>query len=291
MEVQLAQKEREFVKVYKDFLLCKHLTPEERLVHIALKAFVTYGHDSGQVYPSMESICKLTGMTRPRATRAMNSLVKKGIVTKKRRGLTKTNLYTVADNEAMWRSETLEDLKESAVSTVDLTTQELIEELKRRGIEVVETKKEPRTTTDQSMELDTFQKSLSNKDNNMNTKSGQDTYSMEFLKDRFNYDLMVNDNPLEEKMIDYVLQIIYDTVNSDLLTVRVQKTNRPKDLVVGVLLKLSYMDIMYVIRKYNENKTRIEYPKQHLLTQLYEASGQHEADIRNRVSHDLYGGE
>lgn len=76
-EVQLATSERRYTKVYNDFLNTDHLTTEEKMVYIALKSFVTYGQDEGQVFPSMETLCRLTSMSRPRATRAITSLIRK----------------------------------------------------------------------------------------------------------------------------------------------------------------------------------------------------------------------
>lgn len=100
---------------------------------------------------------------------------------------------------------------------------------------------------------------------------------------------MVNDHPFDREQIDYVIQIIYDTVNSSSDTIRVQKTDRPKEIVTGILMKLTYEEIIYVIQKYKEQTDRIEYPKAYLLTQLYEARGQFNADITNQVQHDMYG--
>ena len=97
--VQLAQPEREFVKVYKDFLNCKLLTAEEKIIYIALKSFVTYGRDSDEVYPSMETLCSITSMSKPRATRTITSLVKKGIIKKQRRNLLIFGLRWLAVNK------------------------------------------------------------------------------------------------------------------------------------------------------------------------------------------------
>ena len=84
MEVKSSVPVRKFVRVYKDFLESETLTAEEKLVFIALKSFVEFGRDEDEVYPSMATICKITGMSRPRATRTINSLVSKGICGRQR---------------------------------------------------------------------------------------------------------------------------------------------------------------------------------------------------------------
>ena len=132
-QVQLATPEREFVKIYKDFLNNKLLTVEEKMVFIALKSFVTYGQDSGNVFPTMETLCKITSLSRPRATRTITSLEKKGIVKKTRRGLTKSNLYTLSDNPVMWGATSEEEIKELSENRIQLTDEEMIAELERRG--------------------------------------------------------------------------------------------------------------------------------------------------------------
>ena len=73
---------RKFVRVYQDFLYSEILTAEEKMVFIALKSFVDFSQDEDEVFPSMDTICKITGMSRPRATRTINSLVSKGIIKK-----------------------------------------------------------------------------------------------------------------------------------------------------------------------------------------------------------------
>ncbi len=140
-KVKMKKPEREFVKVYKDFLRNQVLTAEEKIIYISLKYFVEYGKDEGEVYPSMETLCKLSSLSKPRATRTISSLIKKGVVKKTRRGLNKTNEYTLMDNCLMWASDTEEKLKELASTEITFSTEELLEELQRRGaIEIVKEK-------------------------------------------------------------------------------------------------------------------------------------------------------
>ena len=134
VEVRSSVPVRKFVPVYHDMLRAK-MTCEEKLIYIILKSFVSFGCEEGEVYPSMDTICAMSGMSRPRATRVINKLVKNGYVKKLRRGVTKPNLYTVADYPAMWEEKTtVEDRKEILDTEIPYKTDQLLDELVRRGV-------------------------------------------------------------------------------------------------------------------------------------------------------------
>ena len=81
--VQLDSPERKYVKVYHDFLDNSFLTTEEQMIFIVLKSYVDFKEDSGEAYPSMETICKRTKMSEKRARKNINALIKKGIIKNK----------------------------------------------------------------------------------------------------------------------------------------------------------------------------------------------------------------
>lgn len=289
--VQLAQPERDFVKVYKDFLNCKLLTAEEKLVYIALKSFVTYGRDTDEVYPSMETLCKITSMSKPRATRTITSLVKKGIIKKQRRGLTKSNLYTIVDVPAMWGTDTLEELKTVSESPMsDKTNEELIEELVKRGaitlVKEKELESEPTKAQTQAL-LNNQSLNLYNYITNDAKSQELERYSMQEIKDHFYYDIMVHDNPYKQKSIDMVMNILYDTLNTSKKSIRVSGEDKPAMVVQSKLMKLDMECIMYAIDKYSENTERVKNPVAYMLTILYKAQEQYDLDIQNQVSHDM----
>lgn len=293
MEVQLAKPEREFVKVYKDFLNSSQLTTEEKLVYIALKSFVTYGYDSGEVFPSMATLCELTSMSRPRATRTITSLIKKGIVHKKRRGLTKSNLYTLVDNPAMWSAGSVEELRELATSEISLSSQEMLAELERRGdIRIVDIKKESSSDTDQSTEEDALSKQFNVIRTTSNSSTYgtdcQERYSIEQIKELYDYDLMVHDNPLIESDIDAVMNILYDTLNTTKDTIRVAGENKPAMVVIGKLMKIGYEEIKYAIKMYHQQSDKINHHTSYMLTLLYRAAEQYHLDTVNQVR-NMYG--
>lgn len=292
IEVQLATPERLYVRVYKDFLATKHLTCEEKMVYIALKSFVNFREDEGQVFPSMDTLCQLTSMSRPRATRTITSLISKGIIKKERRGLTKSNIYTLYDNSAMWVAESVEEMHDAAENKIPFSTPELLDELKRRGV-IIETKKEPASGTDQSSEASTsFDKLdivLTTNNSTTNNSGCQDRYSLEQVKELFDYGVLVNDNRCDKKDVDAVINILNDILNTTKQTVRISGENKPTMTVVSKLMKLTYEEILYSIQKFNGITDRIRDPKSYMLTILYGAKEQMNLDINNQVQHDLYG--
>lgn len=292
MEVRSSVPVRKFVRVYKDFLESETLTAEEKLVFIALKSFVEFGRDEDEVYPSMATICKITGMSRPRATRTINSLVSKGIVKKQRRGLTKPNLYTIADYPSMWSAEGVEERRQLLDTEIPYTSDQLISELVRRGVlteeAVAEKKIEPQsaaTDSDPNGRLSIF----STINNITNKNKERQEYTMKYLQDLFEYDVLVQRQEYGTEDLDSVLDIIYDALNTTKDTIRINGEEKPAAVVRSKLLKLDATDIEYAIDKFRSVTDRIKNPKAYMLTILYGAKEQRNLDVTNDVSHDLYG--
>ena len=292
MEVRSSVPVRKFVRVYKDFLESETLTAEEKLVFIALKSFVEFGRDEDEVYPSMATICKITGMSRPRATRTINSLVSKGIVKKQRRGLTKPNLYTIADYPSMWSAEGVEERRQLLDTEIPYTSDQLISELVRRGVlteeAVAEKKIEPQsaaTDSDPDGRLSIF----STINNITNKNKERQEYTMKYLHELFEYDVLVQRQEYGTDELDSVLDIIYDALNTTKDTIRINGEEKPAAVVRSKLLKLDATDIEYAIEKFRSVTDRIKNPKAYMLTILYGAKEQRNLDVTNDVSHDLYG--
>ena len=55
------------------------------------------------------------------------------------------------------------------------------------------------------------------------------------------------------------------------------------------LEKLEYYDFLYAIEKYKENTSKINNHALYIITLLYNAKAQNEADITNQVNHNTYG--
>ena len=281
-----------FTQIYNSFLDTDILNQYEKLVFIVIKSFAN--NTTKQSYPSLSTISEISGISLSQVRRSIDKLKKLGILDVERRKSEKygniQNLYTIHDDPEIWSIRTTE-LDDMAAVAQEISDAKLIAELKSRGYEVTKSiKKESASGTDQSSDVDTFTDQYSKNNDSITNKGSQERYSLEDLKQYFNYDYMLEMNPLDQRMIDYLMQIIYDTVNTNEDTLRVQRTDRPIGVVISQLMKLTYDEIIYVIHKFKAQTDRIEHPKAYLLTQLYEAKGQFDADITNQVSHDMYGG-
>ena len=288
--VQLRRPEREFVKVYQDFLHCQHLKTHEKIVYIALKSFVGYGKDADEVYPSLDTLCKITGLSEQSVRRAIKALADKKVIEKQRRGLTKTNLYTLNDSASMWGADTIEEMREVAQRVLPYSDEELLEEVKRRGLaNVVGIKKEPASSAWQSEDTSSVSKASDNiqsRTNNVisNEEVCQPRYSLENIHELYDYDILLT--LADQRDVDAVMDILYDTMNTIKPTIRVGKENRPAMVVISKLMRLTHVEILYSIKKFGEQTGRINNPKSYMLTILYEAKEQMTLDTKNQVKHD-----
>lgn len=291
--VQLASPERKFVKVYQDFLQNELLTAEEKIVFIVLKSFVNFSKDNGgtqgEAYPTMETICKLSSLSRPRATRAINKLIEKKIVKKIRRGLTKSNIYMISDYATMWACDNLEDLTAIAENegTKPLTPEEHIAALEKMGYKVEIKEKEPTSAPAKVTDVST---KSSQPDNTIDFQESQDLekYTLDQIKEIFSYEAMIHDNPYEKQHIDSVMDILHTVLNTGKKTIRIAGTDKPTMVVIGKLMKLNNESILYAIKKFQEQTERVKNPTSYMLTILYMAPEQFHLDITNQVQHDLF---
>lgn len=286
--VQLASPERKYVKVYHDFLDNSFLTTEEQMIFIVLKSFVDFKEDSGEAYPSMETICKRAKMSEKRARKNINALIKKGIAKKVQRGLTKTNLYTLSDYATMWTCDNAEDVAAVADNqgVKPLTPAEHIAELERMGYKVEIKEKglasEPTKAHKQALD-NQISKEYSTTDK---PKSQAERYTMEDIKALYEYDSLIIQYPAKQTDIDIVFDILYDTLNSTKPTIRIGGEDKPQMVVIGKLMKLQPDDLIYSIDKYHEQTERIKNVKAYLLTVLYGSREQQHLDIMNLGHHN-----
>lgn len=291
--VQLASPERKYVKTYHDFLDNSFLTTEEQMVFIVLKSYVDFSSDSGDVFPSMNTICKRSKLSEPRARRTINSMIKKGIVKKIQRGLTKTNLYTLADYPTIWAcnntNERIEIINNGG--TKPLTLIDYITGLEKLGYKVEIKEKELVSDSDQTSDTSTNKNyAFSNEQNTTNEpKSQAERYTIQDIRILYEYDSLIMQYPKKKTDIDIIFDILYDTLNSTKQCIRVGGEDKPAMVVIGKLMKLDYSDLVYSIDKYHEQTERIKNVKNYLLTILYNSKEQQHLDIMNlgHVNHDF----
>ncbi len=287
--VQLASPERKYVKVYHDFLDNSFLTTEEQMIFIVLKSYVDFKEDSGEAYPSMETICKRAKMSEKRARKNINALIKKGIAKKVQRGLTKTNLYTLSDYATMWTCDNVEDVAAVADNqgVKPLTPAEHIAELERMGYTVQIKEKgldtEPTKAQHQALDNQNFSKEQNTTDK---PKSQAERYTMEDIRALYEYDSLIIQYLDKQTDIDIVFDILYDTLNSTKPTIRISGEEKPTMIVISKLMKLQPDDLVYSIDKYHEQTERIKNVKAYLLTVLYGSREQQHLDIMNLGHHN-----
>lgn len=301
-----APKDRLFVKVYHDFLYSNLLTADEKIIFIVLKSFLDFSKDKGGIqedtYKSIEDICKITQWGNQKVVKVIKSLVKKGVVKKIRQGLTKPNIYTISDFPAMWAAKNEEEMKEAieqgqdAMDLRKYSDEDLLKEIERRKKE-----KGLESVSDQTAESSTqsykSNKSynLSKDNNSTDTKKNQgevaERYPLDYLKENLCYDDMLRQNPYDKDMIDTFYHYLYEAMNTTKTTIRVNGEDKPAAVVVSVLSKLEYFDFLYAVEKYKENTSKVNNQGSYIVTLLYNARAQHEADIQNQVQHDMYGQE
>lgn len=282
--VELASPERKYVKTFLDFLDNAYLTAAEQMVFIVLKSYVDFSADSGEAFPSMQTICKRSKLSESSVRRAINSLIKKGIVKKVQRGLTKTNLYILADYPAMWGCDNPEILKEIVKNQgmAPLTPEEHIAELERMGyrVEIKEKGLDAEPTKEQN-QAPHKSNSTDGQDTIKTPESQAERYAMQDIKELYEYDSLMIQYPEKQTDIDIVFNILYDTLNCTKNTIRIGSEDKPAMAVIGKIMKLQPDDLIYSIDKFHERTERIRNVKGYLLTILYNSREQNHLDLMN----------
>ena len=83
--------------------------------------------------------------------------------------------------------------------------------------------------------------------------------------------------------------ILHDILNSTKERLRICGEEKPTAVVISRLFKLTPEDLLYALKQYHRQTTKIRNHRAYLLTVLYLAKEQNELDISNRVMHNMYG--
>lgn len=294
--VQSAIPERLYVKTYHDFLDSELLNGKEKLVFILLKRYLNFKDDSGgvagKVYPTLETLSKQAGMTKKTVADIIKKLEKKGIIEVKQQGLNRPNIYSIRDFSGIWKSKTDDEVK-AAIDTYEEEYEDslMIERLRNKGYRVVK-EKEPDNTEPTKVTVEPSTKNNHNRGNNNTVKSSEsqelERYSEDDVKALYDYDIMIQDNPLMKNDIDTILFYVKEVLNCTKPTIRVCGENKPTMVVISQFMKLTYSEILYVVDKFKEQTDRVNNQEAYILTLLYKAKEQMNLDITNQVSHDMY---
>ena len=289
-KIKSATDQRKFTIVYNDFLESDLLDKHEKLIYIAIKRFAD--NDTLKAFPSLKTLHKITGISIRWIKKSIEHMEQLGVISVEHREDDEkghqSNLYTLYDYAEIWNVGSSEDV--TAVAD-EISEAKLVAELKARGYTVIKEKEPDKTeptkvTVEPSTKLNQFD--IVNTTINSEKCQELERYTIDQIRQIFDYDILVNDKPLWQKDIDSVFSILHTALNTTKETIRVGGEDKPTMIVIGKLMKLDYSEIMYCIEKYSEQTERIKNPTAYMLTLLYNAKEQMNLDISNQVQHDMY---
>ena len=288
-KIKSATDQRKFTLVYNDFLESDLLNHYEKSVFIALKRYSD--NDTMRAFPSLNKLHKITGISLSQVRRSIDHMKELGIISVEHRTDEdkghQSNLYTLYDYAEIWSVDAGSSENIAAVAN-EISEMKLVVELRSRGYTVTKEKglaSEPTKAHTQAPQLNQFD--IVNTTTNSRESQDLERYTLDQIKQLFDYDIMIQDNPYRQQDIDSVMNILYTTMNTTKATIRISGEDKPSMVVIGKLMKLSYSELIYAIEKYQEQTERIKNPTSYMLTLLYNAKEQMNLDITNQVSHDM----
>lgn len=289
-KIKSATDQRPFIMVYHDFLDSDVIGSHEKMVFIALKKFAD---SKNQCFPSLKKLSDVTGLSKRKIQDTLKELEQKHIITIESRlradGGTTSNLYTLYDFKELWNAGSSEEM-EAVVDEYE--DKKLISLLEAKGYTVIKEKElesEPTKAQKQALKLNQYD--MVNTTTISKACQGLERYTIDQIRQIFDYGILINDHPLLKDKIDSVFNILHTALNTTKKTIRVGGEDKPTMVVIGKLIKLGYPEIMYCIEKYSEQTERIKNPTAYMLTLLYHAKERMNLDISNQVQHDMYNWE
>ena len=293
-KIKSATDQRKFTIVYNDFLESDLLDKHEKLIYIAIKRFAD--NDTLKAFPSLKTLHKITGISIRWIKKSIEHMEQLGVISVEHREDDEkghqSNLYTLYDYAEIWNVGSSEN--DVAAVADEISEAKLVAELRARGYTVIKEKEPDKTeptkvTVEPSTKLNQFD--IVNTTINSEKCQELERYTIDQIRQIFDYDILVNDKPLWQRDIDSVFSILHTALNTTKETIRVGGEDKPTMIVIGKLMKLDYSEIMYCIEKYSEQTERIKNPTAYMLTLLYNAKEQMNLDISNQVQHDMYNWE
>ena len=293
-KIKSATDQRKFTIVYNDFLESDLLDKHEKLIYIAIKRFAD--NDTLKAFPSLKTLHKITGISIRWIKKSIEHMEQLGVISVEHREDDEkghqSNIYTLYDYAEIWNVGSSED--DVAAVADEISEAKLVAELRARGYTVIKEKEPDKTeptkvTVEPSTKLNQFD--IVNTTINSEKSQELERYTIDQIRQIFDYDILVNDKPLWQRDIDSVFSILHTALNTTKETIRVGGEDKPTMIVIGKLMKLDYSEIMYCIEKYSEQTERIKNPTAYMLTLLYNAKEQMNLDISNQVQHDMYNWE
>lgn len=282
------------------------LTEHEKIVYIVIRKHLN--QEKQTAFPGMATIAREARICKSVVVKAIQGLEEKGLLIVERQTTTynekKTNIYRFNDFAELWKAKTVDELKKIATETsIPLTDDEIIYKVlqidkeKRKNLydqlakefdkekELVSEPTKAHIQAPEIFELNQFD--IVNTKTNSPESQELERYTLEQIRQIFDYDIMINDNPYRQQDIDSVLNILHTVMNTTKTTIRISGEDKPSMVVIAKLMKLDYSEIMYAIEKFSERTERIKNPTAYMLTLLYNVKEQMNLDITNQVQHDM----
>lgn len=114
-------------------------------------------------------------------------------------------------------------------------------------------------------------------------------YSMEYIREMLETDGYATDR--QGNLYEELTNLVFDVVNSDSKTIKVNGTLLPTEVVRSRFLKLNPGNLLYVIEVFRKQTTKVHNIRQYLITALYNSFSSIDSYYTNTVNHDLYGAE
>ena len=278
-KTRLSTDQRKFTIVYDDFLESDLLTTYEKIVFIALKKFT---NSKNQCFPSFKKLADITGISKRKIQNILKTLEQKHVLNKD--GSKQSNLYTLYDYAEIWTSD---NGVESAAMIDELEKQRMIDILSSEYYIVKKEESASDALTKETSETDTQSNMIENDTTDSKKSQHLERYTLNEIKQLFDYEIMSYDNPLMKNDIDAVMEMLHTAMNTKKSTIRISGEDKPTMVVIGKLMKLHKESILYSIEKFKEQTERIKNPTAYMLTILFNAPEQYHLNIENKVAYDM----
>ena len=264
-KIKSATDQRKFTIVYNDFLESDLLDKHEKLIYIAIKRFAD--NDTLKAFPSLKTLHKITGISIRWIKKSIEHMEQLGVISVEHREDDEkghqSNLYTLYDYAEIWNVGSSEDV---AAVADEISEAKLVAELRARGYTVIKEKEPDKLSADQSIdnESSTNKNHICKDYNTVKQSESQveERWSMERIKQHYDYDILLNQKPYEKDTIDGYMDLLYDLLNEKREYITISGNKIPVNIVWGRLEKMYYEHILYCMKQMGKQTTRIHSTKE-----------------------------
>lgn len=277
------ENKKPYVVLYWD-ILNKLDDPYELSVYVYLRKHAD--HATGTCFPSIATLEKETKISEKKIRLILKDLKKKKLITIQNRTLGNggktSNIYRLLEFEneevqaSLQESQDEESPKQLSVERKRVSGMDQADQSESKQ----DTQLKSNITNLRLHDSPFFDDSQAEKQTENDVI--QTKYSMDELKDQYDYAAMVAENPEKQASIDICMNAITTTVNSKKRTIRIQKEEIAREKVAEQLLSLTKDDILWAIKRFEQQPNQIHSPKAYLLTLLYDAKNQRILECQNR---------